>query len=104
MVAGVATLEVGHYYSVENDCLSDGYATLRVTKAPKHGTVTMSQGTAFPSYPPNNPRSTCNKRRVDSMLVNYSPESGFVGTDAFSLDIIYASGGERMDDYQITVK
>jgi hypothetical protein len=103
IVAG-AKHQVGQYSTVHPDCTSEGYATVRVTNPPQHGTVSMRKGKGFAAFPAGDPRSVCNTRKVDGVIVDYQPQPGFIGTDYFSLDAISAAGAERMDDYQITVK
>jgi hypothetical protein len=104
MVAG-ATLVVGYYYALNVDCSPIGYATLRVTNAPQHGSVTTTRkGKEFPFFPSNSPYYDCNRRRVDSVLADYRPEAGFTGTDYLTIDAIFPNGIERIYDYQIVVK
>jgi hypothetical protein len=98
------TLEVGRYISVNADCSSTGYATVRVTTAPQHGALTTHKGKGFPYFAAGDSHYDCNMRKADAVLVEYRPEPGFIGTDYVSIDAIFANGGERMDDYQITVK
>ena len=97
-------LEIGRYATMNPDCSSVGYATLRVTNAPQHGTVTTYKGKSFPYVPANHPLHDCGMRKMDMMLADYTPERGYTGTDYFTINAIFANGSERTDDYQITVK
>jgi hypothetical protein len=38
------------------------------------------------------------------MFADYRPEPGFVGSDYFSIDIIYVGGGEKFMDFYVNVK
>jgi hypothetical protein len=91
-------------YSINPDCTSIGFATVRILDAPKHGAVTIENGTGFTNFPQNNLRYECNKRRSDGVVVSYEPESGYTGPDAINVDVIYASGISRKRHYAIDVK
>jgi hypothetical protein len=103
MPAG-ATLKAGHYYAVNADCSLMGYATLRITNAPQHGTLTTRRGKEFPHFPQGSPYADCNTRRVDSMIADYKPERTFVGSDYMTIDVFFPNGVEQTYDYQIIVK
>src|SRR5947209_555494 len=104
VVAANGALKNQTYQSLNPDCSSMGYPTVTVVTPPANGRLVVSKGRDFPNYPPSNPRSFCNTRRTPGTVVEYRPNRGFVGSDAFTLDIIYASGDERNDSFNITVK
>ena len=97
-------LRLDFLYSLNPDCTSMGFATVRVIEPPKHGRIIVENGTGFPSFPQNNPRFECNKSRSDGVTVSYEPEPGFVGSDSFDVDAIFASGSSGKRHYAIDVK
>ncbi len=103
-MASGAQLQLFGYYSVNPDCSSMGFATIRITNPPSHGVLTSRRGTTFPYFVASNPRSACNTRRVPSMNVEYRPQTGFLGTDNVTIEAIFPSGVDRNDTYVITVK
>lgn len=103
-VAAGATLRLVFASSVNPDCTSRGLNTVRVTQQPVHGTVRAEEARDFPTFPPNNIRSACNKTKVPGMALLYTPEAGFVGTDYLSLETISIDGGDREFRVALTVK
>jgi hypothetical protein len=101
-VAAGGELRVAHYASVNPDCSSSGMPVVRLSAAPTHGVVSTMRTSGFSHC--SGTFDQCNSRRVAGVSVDYRPEKGFVGTDSFSLDIIYASGRERVESFAIAVK
>jgi hypothetical protein len=99
-VAGVPLL-IGHFAHVEPNCIASGSTFVRVTRGPTHGVVTTREGFGFSYFPQ---LLACNSHKVKGVTVWYRPRSGFTGNDAIQLDIIFPSGNEHIDDYNITVK
>jgi hypothetical protein len=97
-------LLVGFFYDLNPDCSSIGYATVRITEQPQHGKVTMENGTGFSTFPQNNIRYECNKRRSDGVVVSYVPEAGFTGADSLTVDVILPDGGFYKRHYAIDVR
>jgi hypothetical protein len=93
-----------YYLAINPDCSIVDYPTVRIVSPPSSGVASVTRGKAFPSFPPFNPRSACNRRRVPAMLLRYQPERGFIGNDSFSVDVIYPAGAEQSITYNITVK
>ena len=91
-------------FTLNPDCSSIGFATVRVVDPPKNGTIAFENGTGFSTFPQNNMRVDCNKRRSEGVLVFYRPNPGYAGTDVFMVDIIYASGRSAQRRYTIEVK
>jgi hypothetical protein len=96
--------KVAQYYSIHEDCSSMGSAVARIINQPLHGTVSIREGREFPNFPQSNPRSACNKETVPATLVYYRPGPGYVGTDSFDVDAILASGADRPNHINVTVK
>ena len=91
-------------YSINPDCSSLGFASVRVLEEPTHGKVAVENGTGYPNFPQNNQRYECNRRQADGVAVFYEPQSEFVGTDSVTIDIVFASGSSRRQHYAIEVK
>jgi hypothetical protein len=96
--------KIDYYYAINPDCSSLGSATIRVIAPPANGRIAIREGTDFPNFQTNNPRSECNTRRVASTQVWYIPNPGFLGTDSASVDIISASGIDVQRAYSIIVR
>jgi hypothetical protein len=99
-VASVPML-IGHFAHVEPDCTSSGRTFVRVSRGPTHGIVTTQERVGF-SYFPN--LLACNSHKVKGVTVWYRPEKGFTGYDAMELDIIFPSGNDHANYYNITIK
>ena len=103
VVAG-GTLELGFFSSVDPDCSTHGYATVRVNNQPQHGAIATKKGRGVLFALPNHLLHDCNARKADGVHAYYRPEAGFTGSDNFTIDVIYPAGIERIIDYQVTVK
>jgi hypothetical protein len=96
-------LQVQFLYAINPDCSPIGVAGVRVVEAPSHGKLTIDKGTGFTSYPQDNPRQACNRRRSDGMLVHYQPEAEYLGPDSVTIDVVFGDGGSRKWPYAIAV-
>jgi len=103
-VASGQLVTLGFFYSTNPDCSSIGRPTIRITRSPDHGRVTVVQTTGFPTFPSSNIRSVCNRRRVAGATLNYVSQRGFGGTDYVQAEIIFASGNYRQVSYIINVR
>jgi hypothetical protein len=61
-VASGGKLRLDFLYSINPDCTSIGFATVRIVEQPRHGRITVDNGTGFTNFPASNPRAECNKR------------------------------------------
>ena len=104
VVASDQKLRLDFLYSLNPDCTSMGFATVRIIEQPKHGRITIENGNGFTNFPQNNLRYECNKIRSDGVIVVYEPEQGFTGVDSANIDAIYASGTSGKRHYSIEVK
>jgi len=86
------------------DCSSNGPVTFRIRTAPQHGTIRIESARIFPSYPPGNPRSVCNTRRVAGQRVSYFARAGFVGTDRVAFESIYPGGQAQLINIPIGIR
>jgi hypothetical protein len=90
--------------STNPDCSNVGRPTIRLSRAPEHGRVSITQTMDFPHFRASNIRSQCNGRRVAGAAVNYAPQRGFVGTDYVDVEIIFASGNLRHESFTVNVR
>jgi hypothetical protein len=104
VVASDQKLRLDFLYSMNPDCTSMGFATVRIIEQPKHGRISVENGTGFTSFPQSNQRYECNKKRSDGVVVVYEPDSGFTGTDSVNIDAIYPLGTSNKRHYSIEVK
>jgi len=102
-VAADQNMRIDFLYSINPDCTSIGFTTIRVAEQPKHGKITIENATGFTSFPASNPRAECNKRRSDGVAVTYEPEPGYTGTDSIAFDAIFPSGSLSKRHYAIDV-
>jgi hypothetical protein len=96
-------LQVDAIFSLNPDCTPIGEINIRTIEEPKHGKLTISKGSVFTNFLQDNPRQVCNRRRSEAMLVRYLPESGYLGSDSITVDIIYPEGYSRKRHYAISV-
>ena len=98
------SLKLYFAYSTNPDCSSIGPPTIRVTRAPEHGRLTVVQTKDFPNFPLSNPRSDCNRRRVAGAAIRSVSQRGYIGMDAVGVEIIFASGSMRQQNFTINVR
>jgi hypothetical protein len=103
-VAAGGKLRLDFLYSINPDCTSIGFATVRVVEQPRHGRMTVDNGTGFTNFPASNPRAECNKRRSDGVVVVYEPEPGYFGGDSLDFYAIFPSGSLSKRHYAIDVR
>lgn len=79
-------------YATNPDCTSAGQVVVRVVQSPEHGRVNIRQAGVFPNFPESNPRSICNRRRVNGMKATYVSQRGYVGSDLAILEVFFPAG------------
>jgi len=104
VMAADQRLRLDFLFSLNPDCSSIGYATVRLIEEPKHGKITIENGTGFSNFRRDNSRFECNKSRSDGVVIFYEPEPGFVGADSIAINAIYASGTAPKRHYTVTVE
>jgi hypothetical protein len=92
------------FYATASDCTSLGYPTLKVAKAPKHGEVSVEQGTALADFAKDDARNVCNGRSVPATIIYYTSEPGFIGTDSVEFERIGVRGAYGYHIYSINVR
>jgi S1-C subfamily serine protease len=100
-VAANQKFNLDFLYSLEADCSSVGFATVRIVQQPEHGKVSSENGTGFSR---ENLRYECNKRRTEGVMLSYEPAPGYTGPDSLTVDVIYPSGNLGRRHYSIEVK
>jgi uncharacterized protein DUF3857/transglutaminase superfamily protein len=91
-------------YSINPDCTSNGFATVRVNEQPRHGRLTFENGTGFTTFLPSNPRVECNKQSSSGVVVTYEADIGYTGPDSFDFDTIFPTGSVSKRHYAVTVR
>jgi hypothetical protein len=92
-VAPGSKLKLQFVIALNPDCTVIQSASARVVKEPVHGRITIQPGEDFAYFPPANPRSSCNSRRVKGQIVEYHAPVGFKGTDIVKYDYFNSVGG-----------
>jgi dienelactone hydrolase len=91
---------LGAFFNADADCVSRGQSQITILEAPKHGVAEASAHAEHPAFPANNPQAKCNALAIPSMVVTYTPQSGYSGADAFTFDEVKVDGKHqtfRMD-------
>jgi hypothetical protein len=104
VVAADRNIRLDTLFSINPDCTSIGYATVRIVEQPKHGMVTIENSTGFTNFPANNLRAECNKQRSDGVAIIYKPEPGYTGPDSADFDAIFPTGNLSKRHYTIAVR
>jgi len=86
------------------DCTNFGYTDVRESAPPEHGALIVRRVEDFGYWPPQNPRSACNKRRVPGVLIEYKSASGFAGIDHVAYDLFFPNSGSRHVEITVNVK
>jgi hypothetical protein len=92
-VAAGAKLKLQFFVAINPDCTVIPSTTPRSIKEPARGRLTIQTGDDFAYFPPTNPRSACNSKRVRGHLVEYQAPVGFKGTETLSYDVFNTMGG-----------
>jgi hypothetical protein len=92
------------FYAAASDCTSLGYPTLKVAKAPKHGEVSVEQGTALADFEKDDARNVCNGKSLPATVIYYTSEPGFIGTDTAEFERIGVRGAYGYHIFIIKVR
>ena len=91
------------FYSINADCSAASFATVVTVESPLHGKIIVERGTGNPNLAENNPRSMCNKTRVDGIDVWYEPIVGYTGADSVALDSVFTDGTTIRRNYSVNI-
>ena len=101
-VIGSSQIVIWGGASIEPDCTEHPGYTLSIVKPPAHGEVKVVEEGIYLAFPPSNPRSACNSRKVPGRKVYYTANAGFSGHDRVVLE--GASDNGTMRDVTIDVE
>ena len=96
--------QIAEFYFVNPDCSTNGTPTLKMAKAPQHGTIEVVQGTAFADFAKTSTEGACNGKKVPATLIFYTSEPGFIGADSVAFERIGVAGAYGYHDYTINVR
>jgi len=96
-------LRLDFWNSLNPDCSSTGYVTVRITEQAQHGSVAIDHGTGFASYAQGDNRFDCNNRPIEGTVISYAPEAGFTGADSLTIEAISPTGGVVKRHYHISI-
>lgn len=93
---GSAQIRIWANAEIDPDCTAHSPGpTLTILEPPAHGTATVSDDPFFMAFPPANPRSACNDRKVPGHQAFYTAEAGYRGHDKVVLQGSSSSGRVR---------
>ncbi|WP_165185123.1 hypothetical protein [Caulobacter soli] len=91
--------------AIDPDCSAHAPgATLTILQPPSHGTAVVKDEPYFAAFPPTNPRSACNSRKVPGNQAFYTAASGYAGHDRMVLQGSSPDGAVRRIAVDITVR
>ena len=85
--------------AINPDCTAMPGVTLSILRPPEHGKATISDDGVYAAFPPANPRSACNSKKVPGHQALYQADTGYTGHDKLVLQGSSPEGRVR----QITV-
>lgn len=80
-VIGSAQIVIWGGAAIDPDCSPHPGSTLAVVEPPAHGAVKVVEEGIYVAFPPANPRSACNNRKVPGRKVYYTANNGYSGRD-----------------------
>jgi hypothetical protein len=91
--------------AIDPDCTAhQPGATLTVLEPPAHGTADVKNEPYFAAFPPANPRSACNSRKVPGNQAFYTAAAGYTGHDRLVLQGSSPDGAVRRITVDVTVR
>jgi hypothetical protein len=91
------------FYSINADCSPKSFASVVTVEPPLHGKIIVERGTANPNFSEDNPRSACNKSRVEGVGVWYEPTVEYTGSDHLVLDAVYKEDVTLRRSYLVNI-
>jgi hypothetical protein len=86
----------GPFASLNDDCTVRSSARVRILRQPSNGTALVVVRRGVASFEANNLFARCNGAPVTAPFVVYTPRTGFVGEERFSVEIVFADGERRV--------
>lgn len=96
--------QIGTYQALNPDCSNAGYLVVTIVKPPANGQATAEKGESFPRFPKENIRSACNSQKLPSMILYYTSNLGFTGTDTVSVEALNVEGFILKETFVVTVR
>lgn len=91
--------------AIDPDCsVHPPGATLAIVEPPAHGAATVSDEPFYAAFPPANPRSACNSRKVPGHQAFYTAATGYAGRDHMVLQGSSPDGRVRRIEVNIDVR
>lgn len=90
--------------SLNPDCSPLGIPIVTVKTPPSHGELVSESGEYFTNFPKENQRYECNLKKSRGTRVYYLSGSGYRGSDAVVVDVVYPDGITRTVQYNIVVE
>jgi dienelactone hydrolase len=103
-VPGGKTTTLDMSFAVNPDCSSRGLPKLWITQRPAHGSAQVATRDGHPRFAAGNPYAKCNTASVKVAVVDYTPTSGFTGTDLLGFEEIGLDHRDQAFLIAITVK
>ena len=102
---GGAPIRLWFNTAIDPDCsVQQPGATLTVLTPSSHGATRISDEPFFAAFPPANPRSVCNSRKVPGHQAFYTADAGFTGRDRVVLQGTSPDGRVRQITVDIDVR
>ena len=89
--------------AVDPDCSPHPGSTLTVVAPPSHGEVKVVEEPIYVAFPPGNPRSACNSKKVPGRHVYYTASPGYSGHDRVVLEGASEDGRVRRVTIDVNV-
>jgi hypothetical protein len=103
-VVGTSRIQLWANTAINPDCSETPGVTLSILRQAEHGTVSLSDEPFYPGFPPGNPRSACNVRKVAGHQAFYQASPGFSGHDRVVLQGSSPEGRVREISFDILVR
>jgi hypothetical protein len=102
-VAAGQTVVMWRYGNVKKDCSPEG-GVVKVRSKPKHGKLTQQQGLVPITYARFPEMAPCIGRVINGIVVSYTADPGFQGTDSFSIELLYQGHPTDVDTFTVNVQ
>lgn len=101
---GATPIRLWENAAINPDCTEVPGVSLSILQPPEHGKATVSNDPVYIAFPPNNPRSACNKSKVPGHEAFYQADAGFTGHDRVVLQGSSPEGHVREIKVDILVR
>lgn len=102
VAAGEPTFLRQTYMTMDERCRSLKRPTAVLTQPPRHGTVRMATRHAKAVYGPGS-QAHCDGKIGTSLAFEYTPRSGYRGSDAFEVRVRYGDGEIRPGRFDVEI-